>query len=61
VLGWLGGLLHPPRWLEELSPFWHTPAVPVDQVTLAGPLLISLAVVLLVGAGLVGLRRRDIG
>jgi ABC-2 type transport system permease protein len=61
VLGWLGGLIHPPRWLEEASPFWHTPAVPVDPVTLTAPSVITLAVVLLVAAGVVGLRRRDIG
>jgi ABC-2 type transport system permease protein len=61
LLGWLGGLIHPPRWVEELSPFWHTPAVPVDDVSLAAPSVIALVVVLLVGLGTVGLRRRDIG
>jgi ABC-2 type transport system permease protein len=61
VLGWLGGLVHPPRWLQELSPFWHTPAVPVDPVSLAAPSVIALAVVLLVAGGVLGLRRRDIG
>jgi ABC-2 type transport system permease protein len=61
VLGWLGGLVHPPRWLQELSPFWHTPAVPVDPVSLTAPLLIALSVGLLVAGGAVGLRRRDIG
>jgi ABC-2 type transport system permease protein len=61
VMGWLGGLVHPPRWLEELSPFRHTPAVPVDGVTLSAPLLIALSAVLLVGLGALGLRRRDLG
>jgi ABC-2 type transport system permease protein len=61
VLGWLGGLLGPPRWLEQLSPFWHTPAVPVDAVTPGAPAAVTLVVVLLVGAGVLGLRRRDIG
>jgi ABC-2 type transport system permease protein len=61
LLGWLGGLIHPPRWVEELSPFSHTPAVPVDDVSLAAPSVIALVVVLLVGLGTVGLRRRDIG
>jgi ABC-2 type transport system permease protein len=61
VLGWLGGLVAPPRWLQELSPFWHTPAVPVDPVTLSAPSAITVVVVLLAGVGLLGLRRRDIG
>lgn len=61
VFGWLGGLLNPPRWMQEISPFWHTPAVPVDPVSLTAPSVIALAVVLLVGAGVLGLRRRDIG
>ena len=60
VLGWLGGLLDPPAWVDELSPFWHTPAVPVDAVTLAAPVAITLVAVLLAGVGLVGLRRRDV-
>lgn len=61
LLGWLGGLLHPPRWLASLSPFRHTPAVPADPVTLLEPSLVTLAVVLLVAAGVVGVRRRDLG
>ncbi len=61
VLGWLGTLLRPPRWVEELSPFTHVPAVPVEAVGVAPATLTLLAVVLLVGGGLLGLRRRDIG
>jgi polyether ionophore transport system permease protein len=60
VLGWIGGLIRPPRWVEELSPFWHTPAVPAEPVTAAAPLAISLSVVLLVAVGALGLRRRDL-
>lgn len=60
VLGWLGGLIDPPRWLEQLSPFWHTPTVPVEAVTFAAPATITLSVVLLVGAAVLGLRRRDV-
>ncbi|MGZ4442206.1 MAG: ABC transporter permease [Nocardioidaceae bacterium] len=60
VLGWLGGLIHPPAWLRDLSPFTHVPAVPVEPFAGTPVLLITLAVVLLVGAGALGLRRRDI-
>ena len=60
VVGWLGGLLHPPRWLADLSPFEHTPAVPADELGPA-PVLALLAVVgLLVTAGVLGLRHRDL-
>jgi ABC-2 type transport system permease protein len=61
VLGWLGGLIRPPRWAESLSPFWHTPAVPVGRVTLVAPVVIASIAVALVAAGLWGLRRRDLG
>jgi ABC-2 type transport system permease protein len=61
VLGWLGGLLSPPRWVDALSPFWHTPAVPVESVELGGPAVIAVGAVLLVAFGCWGIRRRDIG
>jgi ABC-2 type transport system permease protein len=60
VLGWLGGLLDPPRWVLELSPFWHTPAVPVDPVTWPAPVVTALVAVLVAGVGVVGFRRRDL-
>ena len=60
VLGWLGGLLDPPRWVQELSPFWHAPAVPVDPVTWSAPVVTLLVAVLVAGAGLAGFRRRDL-
>jgi ABC-2 type transport system permease protein len=61
VLGWVGGLLGPPRWMDAISPFWHTPAVPVDQVSLAGPGVIALVAVAMAAVGVWGLRRRDLG
>jgi ABC-2 type transport system permease protein len=60
VLGWLGGLIHPPDLLQQLSPFHHVPAVPVEAVSVAAPLLTLLVVTLLTGVGVVGLRRRDV-
>jgi ABC-2 type transport system permease protein len=61
VLAWLGGILDVPAWVDEISPFWQTPAVPVDDVTLVAPVLIAAVAVVLAGLGLVGFRRRDIG
>ena len=60
VLGWLGGLLEPPRWVQELSPFWHAPAVPVDPVTWAAPVVTLLVALVVAGVGLAGFRRRDL-
>jgi ABC-2 type transport system permease protein len=61
VNGWLGTLLQLPAWFEGISPFTHTPAVPVDPLTWAPVVTIALSVVLVAGAGVVGFRRRDIG
>jgi ABC-2 type transport system permease protein len=61
VIGWLGGLLQPPQWVENLSPLAHTPLVPVEPVALTAPSVTALVVVLLVAVGVLGLRRRDIG
>ena len=60
VLGWLGGLLDPPRWVNEISPFWHTPAVPVDDVTWGTLGVLTLVAAVLVALGVAGFRRRDI-
>jgi ABC-2 type transport system permease protein len=61
VIGWLGTLLQFPAWFEAISPFTHTPAVPVDALTWTPVVTIAVSVVLAAGAGLVGFRRRDVG
>ncbi len=59
VLGQFGALLSLPQALIDVSPFAHVPAI--GSVT-AGPLALLTAIaVLFAGAGMVGLRRRDIG
>ena len=60
VVGWLGSLLHPPQWLADLSPFEHTPAVPVDPLSWARLAVLLVVVAGLVAASVVGLRRRDL-
>jgi ABC-2 type transport system permease protein len=61
LVGYLGGLFRFPDWFENLSPFTHTPAVPVDDVTVAPLMAIGVVVALAAGVGLFGFRRRDIG
>ena len=61
VIGLLGEVLRLPDWVQKLSPFERTPALPaasLDVLPLA--LLVVLAAVLIL-SGLGALRRRDIG
>ena len=60
LLGQFGELLQLEQWMLDLSPFTHIPNLPGGEVS-AQPLiwLIGVAVVL-VAAGLIGFRRRDI-
>jgi ABC-2 type transport system permease protein len=61
VLGQLGQILQFPQWTLNLSPFTHTPNFPAQDIdALPVVVLLSIAIVL-IGAGLVGFRRRDIG
>jgi ABC-2 type transport system permease protein len=55
----LGPLLGLPGWMEDLSPYAHTPALPADDLA-AGPLVALTAIAAaLVAVGLVAYRRRD--
>jgi ABC-2 type transport system permease protein len=61
VIGWLGGLLDPPDWVRDLSPFSHIPYVPVESAASRGPAVLAVVAALLVFGGLVGFHRRDVG
>ena len=57
----LGELLGLPDWARDLSPLTHTPLLPGVELT-PGPLVVMAVLALaLTAAGLVGLRRRDVG
>ena len=56
-----GQVLQLSHWVLDISPFTHTPRMPGGTVTAAPLLWLSLAALAFTTAGLVGLRRRDIG
>lgn len=59
ILGQLGQILQFPQWSLNLSPFTHIPLFPAENLE-ALPLVILLGIsAALIGAGLVGFRRRD--
>lgn len=59
VLGQFGSILQLPVGLIDLSPFGHTPGV--GQLSLAPIAVLTTIALVLVGGGLLALRRRDIG
>ncbi|MYT30834.1 MULTISPECIES: exporter of polyketide antibiotics [unclassified Streptomyces] len=61
AVGWLGPVLQLPQWALDLSPFGHLPKLPGGAVTAAPFLWLTALTVVLISAGLAGLRRRDIG
>lgn len=56
----LGAFLGLKRWAVDISPYTHVPKLPGGAVTAAPLLWLTLVAVLLVTAGLAGLRRRDL-
>ncbi|MFI5052755.1 MAG: ABC transporter permease [Acidimicrobiia bacterium] len=61
VIGMFGQLLELPQWVSDVSPFQHVPQLPAADLTLAPLLVLTAIAAVLTVAGLVGLRRRDIG
>lgn len=59
VLGQFGALLWLPQALIDVSPFGHVPGI--ANITVAPLTVLTLIALGLAGAGLLGLRRRDIG
>ncbi|MFJ2371726.1 ABC transporter permease [Streptomyces sp. NPDC087769] len=61
ALGWLGPAVNMPQAVMDASPFTHLPKLPGGTGMEWGPVLALTAVaVVLVGAGAVALRRRDV-
>lgn len=60
LVGVLGGFLSLPGWLGALSPFDHTPQVPVEDLALIPLVVTSAGAIALILAGLRGFARRDV-
>jgi ABC-2 type transport system permease protein len=59
LIGWVGPALDAPQAVLDLSPFGHLPKLPGGEMSW-GPVVVLLGLaVVLVAAGLAGLRRRD--
>jgi ABC-2 type transport system permease protein len=56
----LGELLDLPDWARDISPFTRTPVLPADDLAAAPLLLLGGLAVVLVLAGFLGFRRRDV-
>ena len=61
LLGELGPLLDLPQVVMDLSPFAHVPLLPGSRFDWVPLALLALVAAVLCGAGLWGLRRRDVG
>ncbi|MGC9669564.1 ABC transporter permease [Planosporangium sp. 12N6] len=57
----LGALLKLDQWLVDVSPFAHVPKLPGSAFTATPLLWLAAVAATLTAAGLVGLRRRDVG
>ncbi|MEU9761340.1 ABC transporter permease [Streptomyces sp. NPDC047987] len=61
ALGWIGPALDLPQAVMDVSPFTHLPKLPGGTGMEWGPVLaLTVVAVVLVGAGVVALRRRDV-
>jgi ABC-2 type transport system permease protein len=61
LLAFLGGALNFPQWVLDLSPFTHTPRVPLDDVQALPLVVLSFVAVAFYAAAFAGFRARDIG
>lgn len=60
VVGYLGPILQLPDWSDSLSPFGHTPRLPVDDISWTPLLVMTLLAAALITVGMSGFRRRDL-
>ena len=57
-LGELGPLMNLPDWVQTISPFAHTPKIPIETMNWAPELVLTAITAALVGVAVAGYRRR---
>ena len=60
ALGEFGVLWHAPQWLMDLSPFQHSPLLPVGSGAVLSLVALTLTAAVLAALGYLGWRRRDL-
>lgn len=57
---YLGQLLNIQNWLKAITPFYHIPEIPVEDMDYLGISILIILSVLLIVIGLIGFKRKDI-
>lgn len=57
---YLGAILQFPEWMSNLSPFGQVPQIPVEEMNVVKVIMLTLIAVVLMIAGFVGYKKRDI-
>jgi len=60
IIGFFGDLLNMPSWAMNLSPFYHIPQLPLENMRVSPMLILTAAALILTACGLVFYRRRDV-
>lgn len=60
VVSYLGTILQFPDWVQGLSPFGRTPALPAEEMSWPPLLVMTGIAAVLIMVGLIGFRRRDL-
>jgi ABC-2 type transport system permease protein len=61
IVLYMGGLFQFPDWVGKFSPFGYIPQLPVEDMDLLPVAILIIMAVILMAAGLIGYRKRDIG
>ena len=59
IVGFFGDLLNMPQWAMNLSPFYHIPQLPLENMRVMPLAILSIAALVLALWGLMSYRRRD--
>lgn len=57
---YLGEMLKLPEWMVKISPFYHIPSIPAEDVKISTLMILAGIALILIGLGFVGYNRRDI-